>query len=342
MDLRRMTLLNHPPQLLPNARAVGLESMRQFVLGVDGGGSKTRAVILSGDGAKILGEGVAGASNPLRVGFQISFEAIKTAVDEACHAAGIERTEIAAAVFGLAGVRRPDVRARVRADLKRLGIKPFHVITDADAALYGASDGAAGIVVIAGTGSICCGMNKEGRRASTGGWGPMVGDEGSGAWIAQRALRAVSQASDKRRAATSLVAAALEHFGVKSVDDLIIEINLPTNTTARIAGFARVVIEAARAGDRVAREILSDAARELASLVTTTIRQLEMQHESFRVAYVGGVFEAGELILAPLRQAIKTIAPHATLAPPALAPAVAAARMARAQLKGAPRFALAG
>ena len=107
----------------------------------------------------------------------------------------------------------------------------------------------------------------------------------------------------------------------------------------RSSGFARHVIEGARAGDAVAHGIVSDAGRELAAAASTVIRKLRIERERFQVAYVGGVFGAGELVLAPLRAGVKRVAPHAYLAPPQLSPAVAAATMAREQLR---RLALAG
>jgi N-acetylglucosamine kinase-like BadF-type ATPase len=303
---------------------------RRLFLGVDGGGSKTHAVILAADGETVMGEGTSAASNPLRVGYVAAVKAVGEAASAALRNANAAREEIAAAVFGIAGVRRADVRARLWTELKTLGIKSFRVFTDSETALYGANDGAAGIVVIAGTGSICCGINAQGRRACTGGWGPMVGDEGSGIWIAQRALRAVAQAFDERSAETSLVAAACNYFGLKDVDELATKIYSPEMTNTHIAGFARCVIEAAHAGDEVAREIVREAGREIGVLAATTIKRLKMQRETFRVAYVGGVFAAGELVMQPLREAVAHIAPYAEIAPPLYPPAIAAARMALA------------
>lgn len=304
---------------------------RRLFLGVDGGGSKTRAVVIAEDGERVLGEGAAGASNPMRVGFPSALAAIREAIDEALHAANAKFDGIAAATIGLAGVRRTEIRLRMHAELQRFGFASLHLMTDSDIALYGATDGAAGVVVIAGTGSICCGINSHHRRACTGGWGPMVGDEGSGIWIAQRALRAIAQASDERSAETSLVIAAYDYFNVNNFDELASEIYSANMTNARIAGFARCVIEASRAGDEVAREIVTDAGHEIGVLVTTTIKRLNMKHETFRVAYVGGVFAAGEMVMQPLREAVKRAAPHATIAPPMYPPAIAAARWAIAE-----------
>lgn len=305
---------------------------RTLVLGVDGGGSKTRAVVADGAGA-ILGEGLAGPSNPLRVGVGEAVGAIRDAVDKACAEAGVRRGEIVAAEVGLAGVRRADIRERMRAAVAELGVKTVVVVTDADIALYGATEGKPGLVIIAGTGSVCCGVNARGRRTCAGGWGPVAGDEGSGSWIARRALQAVARATDGRGRKTSLVEAACEYFNVAAPDDLSTAIYAPNMTNTRIAGFGSRVVEAAKRRDTVAREIVEEAGRELAQAAAAVVRKLKMEREHFQVAYVGGVFAAGGLILDPLSEALARVAPRAFVAPPVLAPAEAAARMAGAQLQ---------
>ncbi|HYY97068.1 MAG TPA: BadF/BadG/BcrA/BcrD ATPase family protein [Pyrinomonadaceae bacterium] len=309
-----------------------------YVLGVDGGGTKTRAVVADSLG-EVLGEGSAGPSNPLRVGVSDSTAAVREAVERACLDAGVRRVDLSAAEVGLAGVKREDIRERMRAALSaELGVESLEVVTDADIALYGATEGKPGLTVIAGTGSICCGVNARGRRACAGGWGPVAGDEGSGSWIARRALQSVARATDGRGRRTSLTEAAREYFKVERAEDLSTAVYAPNMTNIRIAGFGRHVIEAAKRRDAVARGILDEAGRELARAASAVVRKLRMERERFRVAYVGGVFAAGNLILEPLREELARVAPRAFLAPPVLTPAEAAARMASEQV----RLALAG
>ena len=314
------------PVKLRNTRPARLAPPR-LVLGVDGGGTKTRAVVADGSG-RVLGEGNAGPSNPLRVGVREAAGAVREAAERACAAAGVRRLDIDAAEVGLAGVRREDIRERMRDALSVLGAKAVEVVTDADIALYGATEGRPGLVIIAGTGSICCGVNARGRHACAGGWGPVAGDEGSGSWIARRALQSVARASDGRGRRTSLVESACEYFHVTKAEDLSTAVYAPNMTNNRIAGFGRHVIEAAKRRDAVAREIVEDAGRELAVAAAAVIRKLRMERESFPVGYVGGVFLAGDLILDTLREDLSKAARRAQLSPPALAPAEAAARMA--------------
>jgi N-acetylglucosamine kinase-like BadF-type ATPase len=302
------------------------------VIGVDGGGSKTNAVVMDID-RRVIGEGAAGASNPLRIGVASAAAAVREAVDKACEMAQVRRADVRAAKIGLAGARRKELRARMRDALTVLGIGEIDVVTDAEIALHGATDGQPGLVVIAGTGSVCCGVNAKGKRKCAGGWGPVAGDEGGGAWLARRALRAIAHASDGRGPQTSLIQAACAYFHVSTADDLSTAIYAPTMTNERIAGFGKHVIEAATQHDEVARQIMADGGVELGMAAVAVIRNLKLEKEHFQVAYVGGVFtSACELILRSMRQEIQNVAPGAFLAPPRFAPAVAAARMAREHL----------
>jgi N-acetylglucosamine kinase-like BadF-type ATPase len=233
----------------------------------------------------------------------------------------------------MAGASREEVSARMCEALIGLGIGEIVVVGDAEIALYGATEGAPGLIVIAGTGSICCGVNARGKRACAGGWGPVAGDEGGGSWIARRALRAIAHAIDGRGPGTSLTSAASNYFHVSDACDLSTAIYAPSITNARLAGFGKYVIGAAKAKDRVAGEILVEGGRELGLMAAAVIRNLKLERETFQVAYVGGVFgAAGELVLAPIREQLKKIAPRAYLAPPRFSPPVAAARMAREHL----------
>ena len=323
-----MTTKSQTVDILPRR----LAPLRQLVVGVDGGGTRTRAAVLNG--ARILGEGAAGPSNPLRVGIANGATAIREAVDKACSAALIHRDDLVAAGVGLAGIRRKDVRARMHDTLvQTLGIKNVELVSDGDIALYGATDGRPGIVVISGTGSIAVGMNRQGKRASAGGWGPVAGDEGSGSWIARRALQSVARATDGRGPKTSLTEAACEFFQVTTPDDLSTAIYAPTITNDRIAGFSRLVIQAADEGDELAREILRDAGKELGRAAVTVIHKLKMEQERFQVAFIGGVFSAGELVTQALREQLMKHAPKAFIDNPSFSPTIAAARMAQENLQ---------
>jgi len=299
------------------------------VVGVDGGGTKTEAVIMNAN-QLVIGEGLAGPSNPLRVGIAGAAASIREAIDNACASAKIRRGDLVAAQIGLAGARRRELRERMRETLTPLDIGEIEVVTDANIALYGATGGAPGLVVIAGTGSICCGINARRKRFCAGGWGPIAGDEGGGAWLARRALRAVAHAFDGRGPQTALTDLACAYFHVTSPDDLTTAIYAPTITNERLAGFGRDVVNAAKDEDQVALQIVADGGTELGRAAVAVIRHLQMERDRFQIAYVGGVFRAaGELMLHTLREEVRQVAPRAFFEPPHFAPAVAAARMAR-------------
>jgi N-acetylglucosamine kinase-like BadF-type ATPase len=254
------------------------------------------------------------------------------AVTQACQQAEIELSEVVAACIGLAGVSHPDHNRQMLAALKEaLPISDINLETDARVALAGATGGKAGVVIIAGTGSIACGVNSRGRFARAGGWGPAMGDEGSGSYIGRRALESIMMSYDYRGEPTSMMEPILRHFGVTSPPELPPVIyDDPDKAMREIAQLSKIAVRAAEEGDKVAREILKDAAKELAVAVIAVIEQLRMEREEFQVAYVGGVFEAGGLILDPLREEIQAFAPRAEIAPPVDPPVIGAAKMAKA------------
>jgi N-acetylglucosamine kinase-like BadF-type ATPase len=297
-------------------------------LGVDGGGTKTQAVLFD-ESRNVIGEGYAGASNPLRVGVETAVAAIFQAVDAACDAANKSRGDIVAAAFGLAGVRRADLRQRVRERLARtLGIKSVEVVTDAEIALFGTTLGKAGVVVIAGTGSICYGRNEAGETAIAGGWGPIAGDEGGGSNIARRGLQAIAKASDGRGAHTRLSEAGADYFRASTPENILVAIYTPQMDNAKIAGFARLVVETAQAGDTVAVEILKEAGVELGLAVNAVIEKLKLEKKTVPIGRVGSIFRAGALLTDSLLETVHRTAPKAYLAEPLLQPASAAAQMA--------------
>ena len=297
-------------------------------LGVDGGGTKTQAVLFDEE-RKVIGEGFSGASNPLRVGVETAVTNIFQATDAACDAANKSRGDVVAATFGLAGVRRADLRQRIRERLaQNLKIETVEVVTDAEIALFGTTLGKAGVVVIAGTGSICYGCNEAGETAIAGGWGPIAGDEGGGASIARRGLQAIAKSSDGRGEFTKLSDAGISYFRTSTPENLLIAIYAPQMDNAKIAGFARLVVETAQAGDKVAVEILREAGLELGLAVNAVVGKLKLKNKKIPIGRVGSIFRAGELITDSLLEIVHPFAPKAYLAEPLLQPGSAAAQMA--------------
>ena len=297
-------------------------------LGVDGGGTKTHIAIINQD-KQFVGEGYAGASNPLRVGVETAVNNIFSAIDAACDTANLNRGDIVSATLGLAGVRRLDLRRIIRERFTQiLRIKKVEVTTDAEIALYGIGKNKAGLVIIAGTGSVCIGQNKQGEKFSAGGWGPIAGDEGGGAGIALNALHRIAKASDGRAAPTKLSDSAVEYFRAGKIENLSVAIYAPQVDNARIAGFAKYVGENAAEGDKVAIEVLREAGLELGTAAAAVIKKLKLQRGKIPIGLVGSVFRSGNLVTDSLLQTVHAIAPKAFLVEEIIQPAHSAAQIA--------------
>jgi N-acetylglucosamine kinase-like BadF-type ATPase len=302
-------------------------------LGIDGGGTKTHAIITTAS-YKIIGEGFSGASNPVRVGFDTAVANINQALKQACEQAHITPHDIAAGCAAIAGISHPIHYHTMRKALDaRLALDHLELVTDARAALEGALDGRQGIVLIAGTGSIAMGMNEARQVERSGGWGPTLGDEGSGYDIARQALKAVAASFDGRAPRTLLTERICRELGILSAKDLPGVIYNNDEASTQIASLARLVADAAAEGDGVAQQILAQAGRDLGELAISVIRKLRLESAAFRVAYVGSVFKAGECVLEPLREAVLNVAPRAEVGLPLRSPEIGAVKLAQAAVE---------
>ena len=306
--------------------------MKRFYAGIDGGGSKTRAVICGADLVP-RGRGSGGPSNPSRTPMARVLEVLHEALEEALAAAGLPAGDLRGVCCGLAGIEATGLADRLRAGLERSFVGTnVSLTTDARIALAAATAGpvgAPGVVLIAGTGAIAFGRNAAGKEARAGGWGPLLGDEGSGYAIAREGLMAVVRDLDGRGSKTLLRTTVLSSEGVHTPAELLQKLQADSRPS-EVAAFFPLVLDAARQGDEVSRAIFLRAGTELGLSVATVVRHLEMERETFTVATVGGVFESGDLILAPLREAIAPVAPGASVAPAAYPPEIGAVRLALA------------
>jgi len=252
-------------------------------LAVDGGGSKTQAVMVDTRGV-VCGRGCAGSSNFRAVGVEQALVHLRAAIEEAL-AHGGARREVASAWFGLAGVHGPE-------DANLLGpqalsfARAVSVTNDAELVLAGLGVGH-GVALIAGTGSIALGRDASGRITQVGGWGHLLGDEGSAYDIGRRALQAAARATDGRGPSTTLVELVLKHWGVTSPRKVIDHIYL-TQEKAHIAALAPGALEIARNGDDVAGAIRRQACAELALAAVAAIDTLHTG-EAIPLALGGGL-----------------------------------------------------
>ena len=325
--------------------------MNRFVLGVDGGGTKTLCIALAEDGT-LVGRGEGGPANPYSYGMDRTWESITAAVRAALAQAqgqgsrqGLDQTPGQAAraeaiCFGISGVERPRDVAEVQARAASAGWAPKVLVSnDAVIALAAGLRGRTGpgVVVIAGTGSIIFGMDAGGRSARAGGWGPVLGDEGSGYEIGRRGLIAVMRAYDWRGAATLLTELAQGELGYANPEELVPlaygtkdKPALAKHAVARLSG---LVFSAAGRGDAVANGILEEAARELALGVAAVSRRLGLAGQ-LPVVTAGGVFRVGgETFRSAFAQELSRLESQgleAETVRPSLSPAVGAALRALA------------
>lgn len=280
-----------------------------LVIGVDGGGTKTVAWLapLHDAGAEtVLGRGRAGPGNPRAAGFEVAQANIDAAIDAAFADANISRGQVAAACLCLSGAGRAAEQTRMTRWAESCGLARVTRVTgDAEPILAAASVENWGIALICGTGSLAWGRNRAGDVARSGGWGYLIGDEGSASAISLAGLRVATHAADGRGPATQLLDRFQERLDAATPSELIERIYASDMTRERIASLAVVVFEVA-ADDAVAQRIIDSAATDLAAMVAALIKPLNLPVGNFPLALAGSVLEQQEpfreRVLARLQQ----------------------------------------
>jgi N-acetylglucosamine kinase-like BadF-type ATPase len=243
--------------------------MASFFLAVDGGGSKTQAVMVDSQGA-VCGRGTAGSSNLRAIGVEQALAQLRAAIAEA---SGGARCDVDAAWFGLAGIHGTDGANLLAPHLLSVA-REVAITNDAEFALAGLENGP-GVALIAGTGSIALGRAASGQMIQVGGWGHLLGDEGSAYDIGRRAAQAAARAADGRGPSTALLQLVLGRWGLTTPRQMIDHIYL-TPEKAPIASLAPGVLALSRRGDHVARAIRRQACEELAQAAVAVIDALNL------------------------------------------------------------------
>lgn len=299
-----------------------------YVLGIDGGGTKTLCLIADTEG-NLLGKGTGKPSNHFFVGKEEAKQAIVNAVEAAKKNCGIQISRFKVACLGMSGGFRPTGRAMITKMMKELDIADKVLVnSDAAIALAGATADNYGVVVIAGTGAMAFGVNRKGEMKRASGWGYILGDEGSGYNIGLKAMIASIRAYDGRGEKTMLASKLASRLKLATIDYLVERVYIDHMERHEIAALVPVVVETAKEGDKVARNILSEAGKELGLAATAVIKGLRMEKESFDVAPVGGVFKAGALILNSFEEVVMKTAPKCRIVSPRFEPVVGAVLMA--------------
>lgn len=262
------------------------------VIGIDGGGSKTHAILCALDG-EVIAEASGGPSNMQVIGLPQTIMVLFDLIQKCCHSAQVEAESIQAIVMGLAGAGRAAEKAELVDQLfamgkdKKFPLRNITVETDAKIALDAAFAGGPGIVVIAGTGSIALYRTENNQIIRAGGWGRILGDEGGGYAIARGALNIVLRNYDGRIEETTLTKKAYEHFKITTPEELVPKIYYQN---ADIAAFVPKVLDAAQKHDHVAQKLLTDNATELVDLVRVLLKKSPPKRK-IPVALMGGMLE---------------------------------------------------
>ena len=302
-----------------------------FVLGIDAGGTKT-VCLLANERGEVLAEARRGGAN-----LQASGE---LEVEKILHEVMAETLDPHDAVpsaicLGIAGVDRPGDAAVVGAIMKRIGFKArVLVVNDALVALEAGAPGVPGVVVIAGTGSIAYGRNDQNQAARAGGWGYVLGDEGSGYWIGRAAIRAVLREADRRGPDTELTGLLLEYFAVSRAQELIHEVYHATLKPSAIAALAQCVNTAFQHGDQVAIGIVRASADQLESSALSVARRLDLVGTAFPFVLAGGMFRAVPWLHEELSRRLPLAAPQSRTVLLDIEPAAGAVRLALATAAG--------
>ena len=295
-------------------------------LGIDGGGTKTSCVI--GDETSLLGAGTSGGSNVIRVGERQARESLGAAIRQACAAANVNPAQIQRTCAGVAGGARPEIDELVRRMLSEFVSGQIEVVGDMVIAMEAAFGSGPGVIVIAGTGSIAYGRNSKGETARAGGWGFAISDEGSGHWIGRSAVAAAMRAYDEdgiEAGGDALLENIMKSWSVDSREQLV----LLANKSADFAALVPAVVSATEAGDATARNVLTQAGTELATLAGIVIGRLFGNAVAVPVALSGGVFCNASLVRQVFYDRLRVAYPQALLSASLVDPERGALQLAR-------------
>jgi N-acetylglucosamine kinase-like BadF-type ATPase len=309
--MQRDPLVQLPPALAePGTRSPG-----RWLLGIDGGATKTLAAVLDLE-QRAIHLAHAGPSNEDAVGSRAAVAALLDVAEEAMERAGIAAEQLAAAVLAVAGTDTEAIVRHVRAVHE-----DWIVVNDVVGAWAAATGAQPGIGAISGTGSNVFGVGPDGRAWRVGGWGHLLGDEGSGYWLGVESIRAALHDRDGSGPETALSDAVVEFFGAPSVEAVASLVYSKPLSKSEIAAFTVETCRLAEQGDAVARELYGRGAEQLAGQVIVAARETGLaQTDSFPLGLIGSVFKAGPLFAEPLAAAVRKSAPGAQVAIVEMAP----------------------
>ena len=289
-----------------------------ILIGIDGGGTKTEGLLITGEG-RVLAQASVGSLNVQRTRPATFASRLRMLFHKLFTQAGIAPNKVAVLCLGLAGAGREEDQTAAQKRVQALDLAEQVIVTsDGLVALEGAFAGGPGVIVSAGTGSIALGKNAEGRVARSGGWGYLLGDEGSAFDIARQAITASLMALDGRGSPTLLAERIKSQLGLQRLDQIVHKVYVERMRPDALARLAPLVFEAAQEGDRVAAELIEAAGHELGRLALAVCHQLNMMSD-VRLCLIGGLSAHRSVLLPQMKTVLREIS-HLTVQSPRFSP----------------------
>jgi N-acetylglucosamine kinase-like BadF-type ATPase len=295
---------------------------KEFILAVDGGATNCRALLCTSDGV-VLGSAQSGSCNYQNVGLTVAVARLREVVITVVSG---QTQQLKAAVFGLAGLDTQEdyriVSAAINTMLSQLAIDCTNIIIDNDGiiTLLGAVGQDNGVLVIAGTGAIACGITKQGDQARAGGWGHLLDDSGSGYAIGKSALSHIMRVYDGRDRDSGIVKAVLDQLMLAEPENIINWVYGANYSIDRVAALAPIICALAEQGDWRARAILADSTQGLRQIALAVIHRLQLHHTSFRLLLSGGLLQNTQIFRDQLVDLIRAECPQVKLIDPQYPP----------------------
>lgn len=302
--------------------------MTHYVIGVDGGGTKTELVLIDLSG-NVVGKERVGSTNYQAIGAEKLRDELLEGFSALTNATNVAIDRIDHIFLGLAGAGREKDQEEIKALFDdTVFSSKITVNSDAIIALAGAFGTTEGIIIIAGTGSICFGSNDEGKIVRSGGWGYLLGDEGSGYYIGREAIMASLKDLDGRGEKTKLKEKLVERFDIDRIDKIIPLIYQNKIDRVEIANIAPLVFELANQGDLVSNEIIRKTGLEMGLLAKAVANQLGLSGEEIQLALIGSIFKQKDLLINSISKELYEISWNVTIMEPRFQPSYGAALLA--------------
>jgi len=302
--------------------------MNHYVIGVDGGGTKTEFVLLDFS-SNVLGRSRGGSTNYQVIGGDNLKKELLDAFTMLMRTTNISSNKIDQIFLGLAGAGRKSDQEEIISlfsDTDFAG--KIAVDSDAMVALAGAFGTGPGIIIVSGTGAICFGKSNEGKIFRSGGWGYLLGDEGSGYFIGREAIIAALKDLDGRAEKTNLRNCLENHFNLSSIDQIIPQIYQNKVDRIAIADIAPIVFEQANQGDSIAEEIIRRTGKELGILARAVAQRLNFENDELKVALTGSIFKQKDMLINEISKELYEISWNIEISEPMFEPQYGAALLA--------------